>query len=92
MSNKKQQEELLKKHLETSKERQKIAATILLYISNLCTDFQLNPEFKFGTPAEQTLVTALRELLSLPLLIQDDTAIVDNTNKSQKIDSHVQSK
>lgn len=61
------------KFLEGTQERQRCSAVILLYISNLLTDFQLNPNYKFQQPAERQLWLSLREILNLPVEILEDS-------------------
>lgn len=59
--------------LKTQPVRQKMSAIILLYISNMLTDFQLNKDFKFNSPHERQLWLSLRELVNLNLEIKEET-------------------
>lgn len=61
------------KFFEGTQERQRCSAVTLLFISNMLTDFQLNPNFKFQHPVERQLWLSLRELLNLPVEVLDDT-------------------
>ena len=75
MSTKKQTPEEIDSNqfLQTAPIRQKMSAIILLYISNMLTDFQLNRNFKFNSPHERQLWLALRELVNLNLEVKEDT-------------------
>lgn len=63
----------LNEFLKNQPERQKMSAIILLYISNMLTDFQLNQNFKFNSPHERQLWLSLRELVNLNLEVKEET-------------------
>ena len=75
MSTKKQTPEEIdiNEFLQRQPERQRMSAIILLYISNMLTDFQLNRNFKFNSPHERQLWLSLRELVNLNLEVKEDT-------------------
>lgn len=63
----------LNEFLKNQPNRQKMSAIILLYISNMLTDFQLNKDFKFNSPHERQLWLALRELVNLNVEVKEET-------------------
>ena len=62
--------------LQLQPQRQKASAVSLLFVSNMLTDFQLNPNFRFQHPKERDLWLALRELLNLPIEITEESVKV----------------
>lgn len=55
--------------------RQRIASVILLFTSNMCTDIQLNPNFRAQNEWELALLQAYVKLLNIPAEVKDGTLV-----------------
>lgn len=62
--------------------RQRVASVILLFTSNMCTDLQLNPNFKAQNEWELSLLQSYVKLLNIPAEVKDGTIVkVDKNTK-----------
>lgn len=62
--------------------RQRVASVILLFTSNMCTDLQLNPNFKAANEWELGLLQSYVKLLNIPAEVKDGTIVkVDKNTK-----------
>lgn len=80
------------KHFEEMPYRQRAAATMLLYVSNMLTDFQLNPDFTIRSPQEKKLIAGLIECTACPFNFQDEglkfTGKIQNVKQRENSVAH----
>lgn len=61
--------------------RQRVASVVLLFTSNMCTDLQLNPNFKAANEWELALLQSYVKLLNIPAEVKDGTLVRIETKK-----------